>query len=554
LIKSIKHITIILIATIAINYISSKIYKRFDLTSDNRYTLSEAALKTIDNVESPIIIDVFLEGEFPSEFKRLQSETKQLLEEFSAYNDNINFNFINPIVDEANREIVIQQLSERGMIPLQLSVQESGKSSQELIFPWALASYNNQTVKIPLVKNKIGASQQELVNNSVQNLEYSFAEGFGKLVNPKKRKIAVLRGNGELENKYIANFVTALREYYFIAPFTLDSVATNAQGTLDKLKVFDLIVAAKPTEAFSENEKYVLDQFTMNGGKSLWLLDAVAMDKDSLYNESGQSVAIARDLNLTDFFFKYGVRVNPVLVNDLYSAPITLAIGEGSQAQFQPIKWQYSPLAKNANNHPIVNNLNLVKFDFANQIDTLKNNIKKTVLLKSSPLSKLDGTPLQVSLDIITQEPDPARYNKGNQNLAVLLEGEFTSVYNNRVKPFNLSEEKNKSNATKMIVIADGDVIKNDYGRNGPQELGFDRWTGQTYGNKEFLLNAVNYLLDDDGLINIRSKEIAIAFLDEQKITNERTKWQLINIAVPLLLLAIFGFIFNYFRKIKYAK
>ena len=553
MIKSIKHIAIILVAIIAINYVSSKVYKRFDLTSDNRYTLSEAALNTIDNVKSPIIVDVFLEGEFPSEFKRLQSETKQILEEFSAYNDQVNFKFINPIEGDESRERNIQQLSDRGLTPLQLSVQESGKSSQEIIFPWALASYNNQTVKIPLVKNKIGASQQELVNNSVQNLEYTFAEGFSKLVYPKKRKVAVLRGNGELENKYIANFVTALREYYFIAPFTLDSVATSAQGTLDKLNSFDLIIAAKPTEAFNEKEKLVLDQFTMNGGKSLWLIDAVAMDTDSLYNESGQSVAIARDLNLTDFFFKYGVRVNPVLVNDLYSAPITLAIGEGSQAQFQPIKWQYSPLAKNANNHPIVNNLNLVKFDFANQIDTLKNDIKKTILLQSSPLSKLDGTPLQVSLDIVTQEPDPSRYNKGNQNLAVLLEGEFTSVYNNRIKPFNLSDEKNKSIPTKMIVIADGDVIKNDYGRNGPQELGFDKWTGQTFGNKEFLLNAVNYLLDDDGLINIRSKEIAIAFLDDQKVASEKTKWQLINIAVPLVLLAMFGFIFNYIRKKKYT-
>ncbi len=553
MIKSIKHIAIILIAIIAINLISSNFYKRFDLTSDNRYTLSEAALKTIDNVKSPINVDVFLEGEFPSEFKRLQSETKQILEEFLAHNDQINFKFVNPIEDDESRERNIQQLSDRGLTPLQLSVQESGKSSQELIFPWALASYNNQTVKIPLVKNKIGASQQELVNNSVQNLEYTFAEGFSKLVYPKKRKVAVLRGNGELENKYIANFVTALREYYFIAPFTLDSVATNAQGTLDKLNSFDLIIAAKPTKAFSEKEKLVLDQFTMNGGKSLWLVDAVAMDTDSLYNESGQSVAIPRDLNLTDFFFKYGVRVNPVLVNDLYSAPITLAIGEGSHAQFQPIKWQYSPLAKNANNHPIVNNLNLVKFDFANQIDTLKNDIKKTILLKSSPLSKLDGTPLQVSLDIVTQEPDPSRYNKGNQNLAVLLEGEFTSVYNNRIKPFNLSDEKNKSIPTKMIIIADGDVIKNDYGRNGPQELGFDKWTGQTFGNKEFLLNAVNYLLDDDGLINIRSKEIAIAFLDDQKVASEKTKWQLINIAVPLLLLAVFGFIFNYIRKKKYT-
>ena len=552
--KNIKHIAIILIAIIAINFVSSKVYKRFDLTSDKRYTLSEAALKTIDDVDSPIIVDVFLEGDFPSEFKRLQAETKQLLEEFTAYNHNIKFNFINPIVDESNRDLVVQQLSERGLTPLQLSVQENGKSSQELIFPWALASYNNQTVKIPLVKNKIGATQQELVNNSVQHLEYAFADGFSKLVNPKKRKVAVLKGNAELEDKYIADFIKTLGAYYYTAAFTLDSVATNAQGTLDKLKTYDLIVAAKPTEAFSEKEKFVLDQFTMNGGKSLWLIDAVAMDKDSLYNESGKSYATTRELNLTDFFFKYGVRINPVLVNDLYSAPITLAIGEGSQAQFQPVKWQYSPLAKNANSHPIVNNLNFVKFDFANQIDTLKNDIKKTILLKSSPLSKIDGTPKEISLEIVTKEPNPKTYNKGNQNLAVLLEGTFTSVYNNRVKPFNLPEEKNKSVPTKMVVVADGDVIKNDVGRSGPQELGFDRWTGQTYGNKEFLLNAVNYLLDDDGLINIRSKEIAIAFLDEQEVTAQKTKWQVINILLPLVLLALFGFIFNYLRKKKYTK
>jgi ABC-2 type transport system permease protein len=553
-----KQVVLLLLlpfSLIVINIFSARIglYQRFDLTSDNRYTLSEEALNTVNEVNSPILVDVFLEGDFPSEFRRLKSETKQILEEFSSSNNNIKFNFINPIVDDANRERVIQQLTERGLTPLQLNVQESGKSSQELIFPWALASYNNETVKIPLVKNKIGATQQELVNNSVQNLEYAFADGFSKLVNPKKRKVAVLRGNGELENKYIADFVTTLRDYYFIAPFTLDSVSVSAQGTLDKLTTFDLIIAAKPTESFSEAEKLVVDQFIMNGGKSLWLIDAVAMDKDSLYNESGKSVAIGRDLNMTDFFFKYGIRINPVLVNDMYSAPITLAIGEGSQAQFQPVKWQYSPLANNANNHPIVKNLNLVKFDFANQIDTLKNDINKTILLKSSPLSKIDGTPLQISLDIITQEPDLSRYTKGNQNLAVLLEGEFTSVYNNRIKPFNLSEVRNKSIPTKMIVIADGDVIKNDFGRSGPQELGFDKWTGQTFGNKEFLLNAVNYLLDDDGLINIRSKEIALAFMDQQKITDQKNKWQFINIVIPLVMLGLFGFLFNYIRRKKYT-
>jgi ABC-2 type transport system permease protein len=533
----------------------SGLYQRYDLTQDKRYTISDAALQIIDKVASPILVDVFLEGEdFPTEFRRLQAETKQLLEEFEAQNSNIKFHFINPIADEATRERSMQQLNDRGLIPMQLTVQESGKSSQAVIFPWALASHNGETVKIPLVKTKIGATQQELVTNSVQHLEYAFADGFSKLVNPKKRKVAILRGNNQLEDKYIFDFVKTIGDYYFIAPFTLDSVATSPQKTSKALNAFDLIISAKPTEAFTEKEKLVLDQFTMKGGKSLWLVDAVAIEKDSLYNPTGKGVATARNLNLTDFFFKYGVRINPSLVNDLYSAPITLASGQGSQSQFQQLPWYYSPLVNAESKHAITNNLNLVKFDFSNPIDTLKNNIDKTILLKSSGLTKLDGTPREVSLEMTQKEPDPKQYNKGSQNLAVLLEGEFTSVYNNRIKPFALENELNTSVPTKMIVIADGDIIKNDVGRNGPEELGFDKWTGQTYGNKEFLLNAVNYLLDDDGLINIRTKEIAVAFLDPKKVASEKAKWQIVNILLPLVLLGVFGFIFNFFRRKKYAK
>ncbi|TYA54324.1 gliding motility-associated ABC transporter substrate-binding protein GldG [Formosa maritima] len=552
--KEINSLIGLFVFLISLNVITNIYYKRFDLTSDNRYTLSASALNIVEEVDSPIIVDVFLEGEeFPSEFRRLQFETRQILEEFSAFNQQIVFNFINPLEDEVNRERIIQQLNERGLTPMQLSVEENGKSSQAVIFPWALASYNDVTVKIPLVKNKIGATQQELVNNSVQHLEYAFADGFSKLINPKSKKIAILRGNNQLKDQYIFDFITTIKDYYYIAPFTLDSVASIPAKTLKDLSEYDLIISAKPTESFTENEKFVLDQFTMNGGKSLWLLDAVVMEKDSLYN-TGKSVAITRDLNLTDFFFKYGIRVNPVLVNDLYSAPITLAIGEGSESRFQQFPWFYSPLVNPEGNHPIVNNVNLVKFDFANQIDTLKNNIQKTILLKSSILSKTDGTPREISLEMTAEEPDPKLYTKPSQTLAILLEGEFTSVYNNRIKPFSLSNEKNISKPTKMIVVADGDVIKNELGKNGPQELGFDRSSGQLYGNKEFLLNAVNYLLDDNGLINIRSKEVAVAFLDMKKVASEKSKWQLQNIALPLALLGVFGFVFNYLRRKKYSR
>ena len=536
-----------------LNVVGNRVYKRFDLTQDHRYTLSEAALNTVKDVESPLIVDVFLDGEFPSEYRRLQTETRQLLEEFSLYNSEVKFNFINPLEDEKTKDVNIQQLIDRGLEPLQLSTTESGKSSQSLIFPWALASYKDQTVKISLIKNTIGANADETVTNSIQNLEYAFAEGFKKLVTPKSKKIAILKGNGELGDGYIFDFVSSIREHYFMAQFTLDSVVKNPEGTLKAISDYNLIIVAKPSEAFTEEEKYVLDQFTMHGGKSLWLTESIVMDKDSLYNDSGSAVAIMRDLNLNDFFFKYGVRINPEIVNDLYSAPIWLAMGEGSQAQFQPVQWQYSPLAGANPDHPITSNLNLVKFDFASQIDTLKNSVKKTILLRSSELTKLEGVPKQISLDMVTQDPNPESYTKGPQTLAVLLEGEFTSVYNNRIKPFKLSDSKDKSAPTKMIIISDGDVIKNELVKGKPQELGFDRWTGRKFGNKEFLENAVNYLLNDDGLINIRSKEVVIPLLDAKKVEDQKTKWQFINIALPLVFLGVFGLMFNYFRKKRYA-
>lgn len=551
--KVLIYILVVIIGLIAVNAISSNFYGRFDLTEDNRYTLSKQTTSLVKDIEAPLVIDVFLEGEFPSEFRLLQTETKQIIDEFQLETDQIFVNYINPIEDETTRQRNIEELTKSGLEPYINTDNSTGKVTQEIIFPWAFASYKDETVKIPLLKRSITESLQEQVTNSVQSLEYAFADGFSKLVKPKTKKIAILKGNGELNDIYIADFLTTIQPYYNVAPFTLDSVTSNAKKTLDKLTEYDLIVAAKPSQAFTEKEKLVLDQFIMKGGKSLWLTEAVIMDKDSLYNDSGTAVSILRDLNLKDFFFQYGLRVNPSLVKDLYSAPIMLAIGEGSQSQLQPVQWQYSPLAASNPDHPISKNLNLVKFDFSSPIDTLKNDVDKKILLQSSPRSKLEGVPKQISLSSVTKAPDEATYSEGPQNLAVLLEGQFTSVYDKRVLPFKLSDFSSKSQPTKMVVISDGDVIKNDVVRNKPQQLGFDRLTGKSFGNKEFLLNTVNYLLDDTGLINIRAKEISIAYLDSEKVKNNQIKWQLINIALPLLLLALFGYIFNYLRKRKYA-
>ena len=551
--KTIIYILAVIIGLIIVNVLASKVYERFDLTKDKRYTLSEASKSLISDLDSPLIIDVFLEGDFPSEFRLLQTEVKQIIEEFQLETDQIFINYINPIEDETTRERNIEELTKSGLEPYINTDNSSGKVTQEIIFPWAFASYKDGEVKIPLLKRGITQGLQEQINNSVQSLEYAFADGFSKLVNSKAKKIAILKGNGELDDIYIADFLKTMQPYYNLAPFTLDSVATNPQGTLDKLKQYDLIIAAKPSEAFSENEKLVLDQYTMNGGKSIWLTESVIMDKDSLYNDAGTGVSIMRDLKLSDFFFKYGFRINPSLVKDLYSSPIMLALGEGSQAQMQPIQWQYSPLAASNPKHSITKNLNLVKFDFASPIDTLKNGVNKTILLQSSPQSKLEGAPKTISLADVTEAQDETTYNLGPQNLAVLLEGEFTSVYDKRVLPFKVNNFQSKSISTKMVIISDGDVIKNEVIRNRPQELGFDQLTGKSFGNKEFLLNTINYLLDDTGLINIRAKEISIAFLDSGKIKENKGKWQLINIALPLAILALFGFVFNYLRKKKYT-
>ena len=552
--NKIKSLLILLGILIAANILASELFFRFDLTQDKRYSLSPAAKNIVKDVEQPVIIDVFLEGSFPSEFQRLSNETRQMLEEFSAYNQKIKFNFIDPLAEGGDANAIAEEFYKMGMTPARLNVQENGKNSESIIFPWAIANYGDKTVKIPLLKNQIGATDEERVNASVQQLEYSLADGLSKLIYPREKKIAVMRGNGELPDAKIADFVKTIQEYYFMAPFTLDSAAVNPQKTLEELQEYDLILEPKPTQPYSEKEKYVLDQYLMNGGKMLWLAEVTNMETDSLFNARGTAIAIPRDLNLGDYFFSYGLRINPEIVNDLYSAPIILASGEGNNTRFNPYPWFYSPLTGSPKEHPIINNIEAVKFEYANPIDTLANSIRKTILLSSSPKTKLEGVPAQISLEMVGKKPDLSTYDHGEQPLAVLLEGKFKSVYKNRIKPFEIPGHIDEGKNSKMLVVSDGDVIKNDLQGGKPLELGFQRYTGQTYGNKEFLLNAVNYLLDDTGLIDIRSKEINLAFLDKEKTAQQQEQWQIINLTVPLLLLLLFGIAFTYVRKRKYVK
>lgn len=536
-----------------INLLAGLFNIRFDLTEDNRYTLSEEAIATVSDFEKPVVVDVLLDGDLPPEFIRLKTETRQILEEFASENGNIKFTFVDPLKDSDQPDATIAELQGLGLIPAQVTVEDEAKVSQELVFPWAMVNYGDKTVKVPLLKNKLGATSEERVNNSVQQLEYAFADAFSKINIQQKKQVAVIKGNGELEDIYLADFLTSIRDYYNIGAITLDSVAVNPQKTLDQLKGYDLALIAKPTEPFSDGEKYVLDQYIVAGGKSMWLIDPVNMELDSLFNEQGTAMALPRDLQLTDFLFKYGIRLNTDLVNDMYFTQIVLATGEGNASQYNPVPWLYHPMVFSRNDHPINKNIEAVRFQFASSIDTLSNENEKTILLQSSPLSRLDGIPRQLGLDLINNPPKKENFDNGNQALAVLIEGEFTSAFTNRVKPLELENPLEKGKANQMLVISDGDVIKNQVRNGRPLELGYDKWTNNYYGNKEFLINSLNYLLDDGGLINIRNKQVAVPFLDEQKIAAQKTGWQILNLGLPVVLVAIFGLCFTYWRRRKYG-
>ncbi|MFV8369951.1 gliding motility-associated ABC transporter substrate-binding protein GldG [Flavobacterium sp. LB2R40] len=555
--NNLKSVLIILAFLVLLNVIGSFFFHRFDLTKDNRYTLSSTSLKIITQVKNPLFIKVYMQGDLPAEFKRLQQETKQLLEEFQAYNTNIIFEFVDPLENEEASMDNIKDLYRKGLTPINITVDDKGKQSQAIVFPWAIAIYDNKEVNIPLLKNIMGASTTQKVIGSVQHLEYSIAEGLNKITKAKQKKIAVIKGNGELQDILMAKFLLQVRESYHIGPFTLDSVAKDQIGSLEALEKYDLAVIAKPTETFTEAEKQVLDQFIINGGKTLWLIDQVSAEMDSLYNASGSTLAYPRDLNLNDMLFKYGIRINPDVVKDEQGSPIKLATGEqGSATQFQEFNWKFAPQVYPNSLHPIVKNLGGIKFDFANPIDTLKNGIKKTILLQSSPYSKKIGTPTEINLNIVAEETSPNDYlNKGNIPLAVLLEGSFHSMFENRVLPFDQKTFQATGKNNKMIVIADGDIIKNQLDKNfQPVELGYDQRSGNLYDNKDFLINCVNYLLDDTGLINIRSKDLDLPLLDKEKVYQNYTRTQILTIGLPILILVLFGVVFTFLRKRKYSK
>ncbi|MBT3174784.1 MAG: gliding motility-associated ABC transporter substrate-binding protein GldG [Lentimicrobiaceae bacterium] len=561
----------VIIVLIGINIISSYIYTRFDLTTEKRYTLSFPTQELLKKVDDIVYFRVFLDGEFPAGFKRLKKETKELLDEFRAYNKNIEYEFINPsISDDPNeRNATYQLLMEQGLSPTNLQVKTKGGMDSQVIFPGALVSYRNNELPIELLDAQINVPPEAALNNSIQNLEFRFAEVINNLIKNVKPKVAFIAGHGELDDQETYDITLSLQENYIVDRVTIDGQLNSLikRILVDSLNneyrispAYSAIIIAKPDSVFSAKDKFIIDQFIMYGGKVLWLIDPVIASMDSIQLQE-QTVAVENSIDLQSQLFTYGVKLNNDLILDLNAMPIPIRTGQvGGQAQIDFFPWYFFPLITPTADHPIVKNLNTIKTQFVSSMDTTAaKGIKKTILLRTSDYSRSDPVPGIISLQLLTEEPEPMKYPGPSMPVAILLEGEFRSDFRNRLPQSIISSKeigfKEISVPTSMIIVSDGDIIKNQFHipQGYPLPLGFDQFTGETFGNKEFVLNALNYLTDGPGLISLRSREMKLRLLDKTKINSNRTLWELVNLILPVIIVVFAGLLLIWARKRKYS-
>ncbi|MEO8088344.1 MAG: gliding motility-associated ABC transporter substrate-binding protein GldG, partial [Bacteroidota bacterium] len=474
-------------------------------------------------------------------------------DEFRVYaKDNIEYEFVDPSASSVKKERdeLYKQLYKKGLQPTNLEERSKGSSSQKVIWPGAVVNFHGREAPINFLQTKIGSGTEENINRSVEGLEYEFMNVMRIFGTGLRPKVGFLQGQAELGTQQISDAARALSDYYEVDTVKID-------GQLNALKSFKAIIVAKPDSVFSERDKFVLDQYVMNGGRILWLVETMQINMDSL-SAAESSVAIAKDINILDLLFHYGVRINDDLAMDLQAAPIPLVTGMvGNQPQQSLFPWYFFPLLNPTSTHPIVHNLNAIKCEFTSTLDTVESpGITKTILLSTSKFSKRIQSPVRVSLNILKEDPDPSYFSQQYLPIAVLLEGRFPSVFRGRVPQEILNNKeiafKDTGKENKMIVIADGDMISNYVSKKGNiYPLGYDRFTNQTYGNRNFILNCVDYLCDNENIVALRGKEFKIRLLDNSKTENKIYSW--LAMLLPLVLVMLYGIIHFYIRRKKYA-
>ncbi len=571
--QNIIQLIVVLAVIVAANMIGSVWFTRLDLTSEKRYTLSKSTINILKNLDDIVYFKVFLAGDdLPPGFKRLQRETKELLDEFRAYSDNIQYEFIDPSEsdDPKERNDTYKLLMEQGLNPTNLQVNTKNGIERKVIFPGAIVSYRQKEIPVELLDAQLNVPPEAVLNHSIENLEYKLINAIYRITQKKKPQIAFIEGHGELSEKEVWDITQTLKQDYAVNRIRIDGkvnalVTRYVEDTVkNEYKIvpkYKAIIIAKPDSAFSDKDKFIIDQYIMYGGRVLWLIDPVIASMDSIQN-SESTVAIDAGLRLQDLLFTYGVRLNKDLIMDLNALPIPLKTGMmGNQPQIEFFPWYYFPVITPVSQHPIVRNLNAIVMKFVSSIDTNRvKDVKKTVLLTSSPYSRTVNVPAVISLSLLRQKPNEKLYSGPPRTVAVLLEGQFKSFFDSRIPPSLMKAKeigfKNKSEKTQMIIVSDGDVIKNQFKipEGYPLPLGYDQYTRQTFGNKEFLLNSLNYLTGGADLISIRSKQIKLRLLDMTKVNKYKVWIQVVNVVAPVVILVLTGIFFMWLRKRKYSR
>jgi len=541
---------------VLLNIAASFVFFRLDLTEEKRYSLSDATQSLLENLSNEdstdVFVKVYLDGEeLPGGFERLKRAVNETLEEFKIYGGiNINYKFINPNAetDKKKREEFYVELTKKGMNPTRVVDTKNGRQIENIIFPYALVSAGGYEVPVLLLKGTQGKTAEEKLNQSNENVEYELATAIRKLTVKERKKVGLLTEFTKLKPLNFSDLIASLQERYDL--FFIEAKSSPSFQGLDAL------ILPKPDFPVDDSTKYKIDQFVMGGGSALFFVDGLKVDSVGLEGNFAQSL----ELNLTDLFFKYGVRINSNIIKDGAScAFIPLVVGDlGDKPNIQPVPYRYFPLIYNFGNSLITNNLNLIFSRYVASIDTVRaDGVSKTPLLMTSPYTKVLNAPAFVTFNDAQTDTEQAEYQGGVKTIAYLLEGKFQSLYKNRLLPNdpNFTDFKSESQPTKIIICSDGDLIVNEVSQKtgNPLPLGYDKTTQHTFGNKDFVMNAIDYLIDEDGVIQAKGKEVKLRPLDKLRTRDERTFWQVLNIGLPVALVLLFGFILQWTRRRNYG-
>lgn len=541
-----------LVLVVLLNLLASKFFFRLDLTEEGRYSIKEPTKKLLRDLDDKVYIEVFLNGELNADFRRFRKSIEEVLEEFRIHsNNNVQFVFTDPHTAQSQqaRNEFMADLAAKGVQPTRIVDTENGQRTEKIIFPGALVSYGGFETGVTLLKGNKARSPLEEINQSIEGVEYEIANAIKKLVNTDRKRIGLVTGHGELDSLDIAAFNNTLLEQYDVFKVSLQQSSS--------LHRYDALIIAKPVTAFSDLDKYELDQYIMGGGRVMFLLDKVRANIDSISNRD--YMAVPYELNLDDLLFRYGVRINYDLIQDRTAALYPVVTGEsGGGARMQMMEWPFFPLINHYAEHAVTRNMDAVLTRFVNSMDTVRAaGVTKTPLLVTSQYARTVGVPVNVNVEKVLQDVTPDDFTRSNIPVAYLLEGTFTSLFRNRFLPEGAqpSSFKEMSVPAKVLVIADGDIARNDINpRTGqPQPLGFDMRSNYTFANQDLLMNAIAYLVDEEGLIQARNKLVKIRPLDRERVAEERTTWQLVNILAPLFVLLVFGVARAMIRKRKFA-